>query len=460
MKSFLLSIFLLFGLASAMNSSAQTVVQPQIKTRILFIFDASNSMLAYWSSDVKINVAKKMLLQLIDSLQKVPNTEIALRIYGHQSPVPPQDCNDTKLEVPFGPNNAEAMRRKIRGIEPKGTTPIARSLELCEADFPNDPYARNIIILITDGIEACDGDPCAVSRALQKKGIVLRPFIIGIGLDADFSETFKCVGRVFNAKEEKQFKLALSTTISQALNNTTVQINLLDTYKKPTETNVDMTFYDRNTGQIKYNFIHTINGKGVPDTLVLDPLVPYRMVAHTIPPVTINPIDVEPGKHTVFSTYAPQGSIVLKNPGGQTSPDLQFVVKKQGHDEILNVQKTERTEKYIVGKYDVDILCLPPVSLKGVEVKQSETSNLRIPQPGMLTVSKGTVQNGAIFLENKNDLEFVISLDAEKAGNEIFILQPGNYRIVSRGKFIKETLNTVERRVKIVSGGVETVRVN
>ena len=106
MKSFLLSIFLLFGLASAMNASAQTVVQPQIKTRILFIFDASNSMLAYWSSDVKINVAKKMLLQLIDSLQKVPNTEIALRIYGHQSPVPPQDCNDTKLEVPFGPNNA------------------------------------------------------------------------------------------------------------------------------------------------------------------------------------------------------------------------------------------------------------------------------------------------------------------------------------------------------------------
>lgn len=457
-KSILFFIF--FALYTHSNISAQTIVQPLVKTRILFIFDASNSMYAYWNSDEKIKVAKKMLLQLIDSLENVPNTEIALRVYGHQSPVPPQDCNDTKLEVPFAPGSAEAMRKKVRSIEPRGTTPIARSLELAGGDFPDDPNARNIIILITDGIEACDGDPCAVSRALQKKGIVLRPFIIGLGLDADFTETFKCVGRVFNAKEEGQFKQALSTAISQATNSTTVQINLLDTYKKPTETNVNMTFYDETTGQIRYNYIHTINEKGVPDTLVLDPLITYRMVAHTLPSVSINNIALEPGKHSVFNCFAPQGGLVLKNPGGHTEPNLQCIIKKNGTDDILNVQKVERAEKYIVGKYDVEILCLPRVSLTGVQIKQSETTTLRIPQPGMLTVIKGTAIYGAVYLENKNKLEFVISLDSEKAGSETFILQPGSYRIVSRGKFIKETLYSTEKRFKITSGGVENVRIN
>ena len=38
------------------------------------------------------------------------------------------------------------------------------------------------MILITDGIEECGGDH-AISIALQKKGIVLKPFVIGVGLD-------------------------------------------------------------------------------------------------------------------------------------------------------------------------------------------------------------------------------------------------------------------------------------
>ncbi|MBK9638483.1 MAG: hypothetical protein IPO63_11975 [Bacteroidetes bacterium] len=49
-------------------------------------------------------------------------------------------------------------------ISPSGTTPIARSLEECGGDFPKS-QARNIIILITDGIEECNGDPCAVSAS-------------------------------------------------------------------------------------------------------------------------------------------------------------------------------------------------------------------------------------------------------------------------------------------------------
>ena len=74
-----------------------------------------------------------------------------------------QDCNDTKLEVPFATDNFGEVKSRIRSIYAKGTTPIARSLEAAAGDFP-DRNSRNIIILITDGLEACDNDPCVIAK--------------------------------------------------------------------------------------------------------------------------------------------------------------------------------------------------------------------------------------------------------------------------------------------------------
>src|SRR5690606_12091970 len=129
-----------------------------------------------------------------------------------------------------------------------GTTPIAQSLDRAATDFPPCENCRNVIILITDGIEACDGDPCAVSRQLQKKGIILKPFVIGIGLDESFKKSFECVGTYFDATNEETFQKVLGIVISQALQNTTAQVNLLDINNKPSETDVPITFYDRASG--------------------------------------------------------------------------------------------------------------------------------------------------------------------------------------------------------------------
>jgi Ca-activated chloride channel family protein len=143
------------------------------KIRILFIFDGSNSMNAQWENSSKINVAKKLMTQTMDSLRSLENVDLALRIYGHQTRILPgkQDCSDTKLEVPFASSkeNYDKIISQIRGLVPKGTTPIARSLEYSAEDFPPCDDCRNIIILITDGIEACDEDPCAVALALREK---------------------------------------------------------------------------------------------------------------------------------------------------------------------------------------------------------------------------------------------------------------------------------------------------
>jgi Ca-activated chloride channel family protein len=429
-------------------------------TRILFVFDASNSMAGFWESDIKINIARRILISMIDSLQQIDNVQMALRVYGHQSPVPPQDCNDTRLEVPFDKHNASIIRQRLRFINPKGTTPIANSLAESANDFPPCSDCRNVVILISDGIEACDGDPCLVSDELQKKGIILKPFIIGIGIDENFAKTFECVGHYYNATHEESFKEMLNIVITQALNSTTAQVNLLDENGLPTESNVNMTFYDRYSGKLMHNYVHTINNRGNPDTLILDPLLTYRMVVNTLPPVTVDSIRVTTGKHTIVAADVPQGSLVLTSPGlGNMYRDLSFFVRKSGDYKTLNMQKIGEQVKYLKGKYDVEIPVLPRVLINDVEIKQSTTTTIEVARPGLLTLILPTSGYGSIYVQRATGLEWIFNMSTSLK-TESVVLQPGNYVVVFRTQNAKQSIYTVTRKVEIKSGSSIALELN
>ncbi len=421
-------------------------------------------MYGEWQSDKKIVVAKRLMSEFLDSLTQktAPDVEIALRCYGHQSPLwpGPRNCEDTKLEVPFASiqTNAPKMKKFIQGLEPKGTTPIAYSLGKCADDFPVDKNARNIIILITDGIEECGGDPCAVSLALQKKGIFLKPFVIGIGMDIAFAEAFKCVGKYYDATTEMGFKNILNIVISQALNNTTAQVNLLDISGNPSETDVAYTFYDEFSGAMRYNFMHTMNNRGNPDTIYLDPIGTYKLVVHTIPTVEKSNIKLIAGKHNTIAIDAPQGYLYLKVTDNITSyRKLSAIVRRKGEMQTLNVQEFNGYEKYIVGKYDLEILTLPRIYLNNMDVGQSKTTTIEIPQAGNAVIYKPAPGPASIYLEEKNKLVWVDNINGVNATENI-ILQPGNYRVVYRSQNAKETIYTIERKFKIESGFTAIVK--
>src|SRR5581483_591082 len=116
-----------------------------------------------------------------------------------------------------------------------------------------------------------------------------------------FSDTYNCVGKFFDVKVEEDFRNVLNVVISQALNNTTAQVKLLDIDGKPTETDVAMTSYDQATGHRIYNFMHTMNDSGNPDTISLDPNITYRLVVHTIPEVEKGNITLTVGKHNTIA---------------------------------------------------------------------------------------------------------------------------------------------------------------
>ncbi len=450
-------IFLSVFFVSVFVGNAQNPDKPEPPTsRILFVFDASQSMYGTWESDKKISIARKYLIQIVDSLEKMSNVQMALRVYGHQSPVPPQDCHDTKLEIPFRPENAGQIRQKLRYLIPKGTTPIAYSLEQAAGDFPPCDNCRNIIILITDGIEACDGDPCQASLNLQKEGIILKPFVIGIGLDPGFEESFECVGHVYNSPNEEKFQEVLGVVISRALNSTTAQVNLLDINGMPTETDVNMTFFDHVSGKVKYNFVHTINYMGNPDTLIIDPLIDYDIVVNTIPAVRKENIKLTEGKHNMIGLSTPQGYLNISCKGSNQYRDLQVIVRQDGKTETLNIQKNETTEKYLVGKYDLEFLTIPRFIVEDVIIEQSKTTNVDLPRPGIANFSLASSGFASLYKETPDTLQWIYNLDQNNLRQNL-IMQPGNYRVVYRPKNTKQSIYTINKRFTIKSGSSQKI---
>ena len=428
----------------------------QPTTRILFLFDGSQSMLGNWESDKKINIARNLLYEMIDSLNQLSNIQMALRVYGHQSYVPPQDCNDTKLEVPFASNNAEKIKHVLKHINPKGTTPIAYSLEQTQFDFIKCDECRNIIILITDGIEACDGDPCEVSKKLQRQGILLKPFIIGIGFDPGLKESFKCVGNYYNATNEQEFKEVLNIVITKALNETTAQINLLDSLGNPTETDVDMIFYDKVSGKVKYNLVHTMNNKGNPDTLVLDPLVTYKVKISTLPPVFIDSIKLTPGKHSKFYANTPQGYLKIISNEIKYS-HLKMAVKKTNTKETLTYMNVNNAEKFIIGNYDIEIPTLPIIKLNNVGIHQSKTTTIKIQRPGIVTLLFNAQGCGSVYKLTGDKQEWVCNIN-EKQTRETLLLLPGSYKAVFRPKNASNSYFTITKIFNVKSGSSVPVK--
>jgi Ca-activated chloride channel family protein len=427
-------------------------------TRILFVLDASNSMNADWGNgQTRIEAAKEILIKCVDSLVGTANLEIALRVYGHQSPITStyQDCNDTKLEASFAQNNYSAVKYKLKTIVAKGTTPIARSLEASAGDFP-DNQSKNIIILITDGLEACDNDPCVIAKKLKDKNINVTPFVIGLGLDLSYLEKFKCIGAYSEAETKEAFKNILRTIINKTIINTTAQININDLAKNPKETDVTIFLYEAGTNKLKYTFTHTINQHGNPDTLVLDPAFKYDFVVNTIPKIEKKNISLIKNTHNTIVVDGPQGFIKIRASNGIKDYVIQARIMIHGTHQTINVQEINETDKYIVGKYDLEILTLPRI-YKSVNVEQNSTTTVDILAPGLLSYKSANTNVAQLFMFNsEGKWEWIHNLDQTKSYGNVY-MQPGNYKLVYRQKKLRSTAYTFEKDFIIYSNKTTTI---
>jgi Ca-activated chloride channel family protein len=416
---------------------------------ILILLDGSGSMLEQWKGTTKWDIAKKLLSQTLDSIeQNDPSVEIGLRVFGHQSPNALMDCKDSKLEVPIGKKTASQIKTSLQNITPKGNTPIAYSLFLAAGDFVSQGGV-NSIILITDGIESCEGDPCASSQALRNKKITLKPFIIGLGLAEGDKDKFDCVGSYYDATDAVTFKNAMNIVISQATNSTTVQVNLIDAFGQPAENNIELLFYDDFSKELRYTFVHTLNIKDQPDTLYLDPVGKYNIIAQTTPPVTLQHVELLPGKHNIIGIEVPQGTLQLTETGNNTFSDVQAVIRNPQTGEILNVQNFNTKFKYITGIYDIEVLTLPRLQYKNVEIRPGQENSISVDLPGVLSINSKDDIILSIFTEQSGMLEKIYETSITDP-IEVALL-PGEYTVLYRSNTKKRTEFTKEAKVIIKS---------
>jgi len=448
----------IFNFAFSISSFSQ---QTPSFTRILFLLDGSSSMAEAWSNTTKVEAAKRIITQIADSLNADGDVQLALRIYGHQFIVSDNNCTDTKLEVPFASHNAQGIKNALNILRPKGITPIAYSLEQAGNDFPNDLRARNVVMLITDGEESCSGDPCAMSLKLQQKHIFLRPFVIGLNLNPDASEKMNCIGNFLNASNPNALRAVMKTAVDRILSSASVQVNLLDAQNRPLETDVNMTFYDEATGVDRYNFYHTITNRGVPDTMQIDPVPEYGIVIHTTPSIERQHLNFSAHRVDTINIPASQGFLKIVLEGKTINQNLndkiRVLVRKAGFDETIAVQKLYETNKYVRGKYDLEILTLPRIVIKNVEVTQSTTTTITIPLPGILSVSKSFSGIGSLMMREEKEWVKIYSLN-ENSTNELIGLQAGEYEIIFRSKFSKRTTDSVVKRFSIKSGETTNIK--
>jgi Ca-activated chloride channel homolog len=444
-------------LFSATWLHAQTKPQKVVeKTRLLFLLDGSGSMLEKWGApnETKLSIARDILSRIVDSLRRDTKIDLGLRVYGHQYPPGQNNCKDTKLEVPFSSKNHSLIIEKINQIKPKGVTPISYALQQAAADFPVQPGYRNILILITDGIESCGGDPCATSEALQRKGVFLQPYIIGLGMAAE--KSLDCAGTFMNADTPGNFYDILNYAIKRSFASTTVSVQLMGPSQRR-ETNINVSFVNAYTSVSQNEFVNYLDKSNNPDSVQVDPLMKYNLVVSTIPPIVQRNVYLEQGKHTTITIPVIQGSLLVQQDGA-VDKNLQCLVREKGKPEVLHIQGVNQSVRYLIGNYEVETLTLPR-RVYPVELKADKTFTLVVPSYGTVNFNTTNSGYGGLY-EVKADgtQEWVCSLDNMKSNFSLNIL-PGQYKIVFRVKNSPGSKYTGFKTFSVKSGKTQLVDV-
>jgi hypothetical protein len=181
------------------------------------VVDASRSMWGRMGGEPKMAVAKGILEDVSHWFPE--DLDLALRAYGSTSPSDNNDCADSALLVPFGEENREPIRQAIAGLRPLGQTPIAYALNQAARDFGALQNDR-ALVLVTDGIESCGGDPVEAARDLREQGIMVHLIGFGLGNAADedaaslHAVAAASGGRYVTAGSAEELKDALAQTVA------------------------------------------------------------------------------------------------------------------------------------------------------------------------------------------------------------------------------------------------------
>ncbi len=181
------------------------------------ILDVSNSMWGQIDGHTKMQLARDALRGALAELPD--NVSVGLRAYGHRVSVEDKEagCADTELLIAPATGAAAAVVARADELVPKGQTPIAISLEAAAADL--EAHGGNgVLLLISDGVESCGGDPVAVAESLRARGVPVVIHAVGLGVDAEAAAALERLataggGQYFDAPTADDLVVGVDTVV-------------------------------------------------------------------------------------------------------------------------------------------------------------------------------------------------------------------------------------------------------
>lgn len=180
--------------------------------KAIIVLDASGSMWGQIDGKPKLEIARQALRTV---LQSVPaDMELGLLAYGHREK---GNCDDMELVVPPAAGRADAIASAADNLKFLGKTPLTASVRQA-AEALRYTEEKATVILITDGLETCEADPCAVGRELEQSGIDFTAHVVGFGLTAEEGRQVACLaentgGRYIQASDASALEEALVETV-------------------------------------------------------------------------------------------------------------------------------------------------------------------------------------------------------------------------------------------------------
>ncbi len=247
MKKILLGFVLVFA-------TLFTSVWAEDNPRAVIIFDASGSMWGQINGKTKIEIGRDALKNVVNEWN--PSVELGLTVYGHRTK---GDCNDIETVIPVGKVDKKKFLSTVMAIKPKGKTPISRSLRKVAEEIKYTEE-KATIILISDGKETCDPDPCATAKELEKQGIDFVTHVIGFNVDKKTDMQLECIadatgGEYFSAKD--------ATALNEAMKVIVKKVEVVEAPKpvvKKLKINLEVTTSETEGGKwVKAtNYVYTV----------------------------------------------------------------------------------------------------------------------------------------------------------------------------------------------------------
>lgn len=183
--------------------------------KAMIVLDGSGSMWGQIEGEAKISIARRVLT---DVLASSPDTlHLGLMAYGHREK---GNCKDIELLVSPSTQSAGQISSLAAEIKPKGKTPLSDAVKSA-AEALKFEEEKATVILITDGLETCRADPCALGKALESAGVDFTAHVVGFGLSAKEGRQVACLaentgGRYLPAQDADSLGAALDETVTQA----------------------------------------------------------------------------------------------------------------------------------------------------------------------------------------------------------------------------------------------------